>query len=54
VGSAGEPDAGDGSDLCMLPNGSNAFLQILTPTGYDAQAIAISGTVTIESISEGR
>jgi hypothetical protein len=48
IGDEGEDDP----DLCMLPSGSNAFLQLLTPGGYDAQGLAISGTVTIESISE--
>jgi hypothetical protein len=47
VGDEGENDP----DLCMLPQGSNAFLQLLTPTGDDAQSISISGTVTIDSIS---
>jgi hypothetical protein len=37
-------------DLCMLPQGANAFVQLLTPTGYDAQETALSGTVTIDSI----
>lgn len=49
IGNEGENDP----DLCMLPNGSTAFLQLLTPTGYDAQAIAISGTVIIDSVGIG-
>jgi hypothetical protein len=44
-------EAQNDPDLCMLPNGSNAFLQLLTPSGYDAQAIAISGTVTIDTLT---
>jgi len=44
-------EAENDPDLCMLPNGSNAFLQLLTPGGYDAQATAISGTVTIASVT---
>lgn len=47
IGDEGEDDP----DPCMLPAGTNAFLQLLTPGGYDAQAIAISGTVTIATIS---
>jgi hypothetical protein len=49
IGNEGEDDP----DICMLPSGSNAFIQLLTPTGYDAQATAISGTVIIDSISAG-
>ena len=41
----------DDPDPCMLPNGSNAYIQLLTPGGYDAQATAISGTVVIDSVS---
>jgi len=37
--------------LCMLPSGTTAFLQLLTPTGEDAQGTAISGTVTVVSVS---
>jgi len=40
-------------DVCMLPSATNAFLQILTPGGLDAQATAISGTVTLDSVSSG-
>ncbi|HEY1691670.1 MAG TPA: hypothetical protein VGG39_05895 [Polyangiaceae bacterium] len=49
VGDEGEDDP----DLCMLAPGSNAFLQIVTPTSGDAVATAISGSVTIDSISAG-
>ena len=49
IGNEGENDP----DLCSLPSGSNAFLQLLTPTGYDAQATAISGTVVIDRIDAG-
>jgi len=46
IGNEGEDDP----DVCMLPPGSNAFLQLLTPGADDAQATAISGTVTIDSL----
>jgi hypothetical protein len=49
VGDEGENDP----DPCMLPAGSNAFIQLLTPTGVDAQGMAITGTVTIDSVSAG-
>jgi hypothetical protein len=41
----------DDPDICMLAPGSNAFLQIVTPTSGDAVATAISGTVTVDSVS---
>ena len=49
IGDEGEDDP----DVCMLPPGTNAFLEIVTPEGDDAQATAISGTVTLDSISAG-
>lgn len=47
IGNEGEDDP----DVCMLPSGSNAFLQILTPGADDATATAVSGTVTIDSVT---
>ncbi|HEY3815961.1 MAG TPA: hypothetical protein VGL81_02265 [Polyangiaceae bacterium] len=45
-------EAEDDPDLCMLAPGSNAFLQIATPTSGDALYTAIQGSVTIDSVSE--
>jgi hypothetical protein len=47
IGNEGEDDP----DVCMLPSGSNAFLQLLTPGADDATATAISGTVTLDSVT---
>jgi hypothetical protein len=41
-------------DPSMLPAGTNAYIQVLTPTGYDAQSLSISGTVTLQSVEPGR
>jgi hypothetical protein len=46
IGNEGEDDP----DLCMLPSGSTAILQILTFGQDDAQWTAISGTVTIDTV----
>jgi hypothetical protein len=47
IGDEGENDP----DLCMLAPGSNAFLQIVTPSLDDAEATAIQGTVVIDTVS---
>ncbi len=43
---------GTNPGACELPF-SSAFLQILTPSGYDAPSIASSGTVTLDSLGAG-
>lgn len=48
VGDEGENDP----DICMIPSGTNAYLALLDfGVDDDAVAIAVSGTVTIDSIS---
>jgi hypothetical protein len=50
IGNEGEDD----EDLCMLPGGSTAILQLFDPTNPGgASSIAISGTVTIDSVGPG-
>jgi hypothetical protein len=38
-------------DLCMLPTGTTAFLQLLDVAGSSPTSISVSGTVTITSVS---
>jgi hypothetical protein len=48
IGDEGEDDP----DLCMLPSGTNAFLEVLDfGTADDAVETAVSGTVTIDTLS---
>jgi hypothetical protein len=38
-------------DVCMLPDGTNAFAQLLVPGGTNAQELSMSGTVTLDTVS---
>jgi hypothetical protein len=40
-------------DLCMLPTGTTAFLQLVDVAGSYPTSISVSGTVTISSVSSG-